>query len=145
MGWTRAFTHLPLLDADYSSSPDEMPWPRTMLQYTSQGRVDGIEGNVDLSRFDGTVEELREFERPRIRKPIRGLRLPDLDLAGSGPYDPYVARAQVLMVELGQPRAGLLDPATGRGDGRRGPSTRAAWAALSGTQSTVVDWRMLLP
>lgn len=145
MGWTRAFTHLALIDADYSSRPDEMPWPRTMLQYTSEGRVDGISGNVDFSRFDGTLEQLRELERPRIRRPIREMALRDLDLSGpAGVYDPDVARAQALMVALGQPTRGLVDSA-GRPDGLRGPSTRAAWAALSGSQSTIVDWRLLLP
>jgi lysozyme len=145
MGWTRAFTHMPLLDADYSSSPDEMPWPLTMLQYTSEGSVAGIAGNVDLSRFWGTVEDLREFARPVIRPRVQALHLRDLDLAGSGPYDADVARAQALMVALGQPKSGLIDPSTGTGDGLRGPATVKAWQNLSGSQSTVVDWRMLLP
>lgn len=144
MGWTRAFTHLPLLDADYSQTPDEMPWPRTMLQYTSGGTVDGIDEAVDLSRFAGTFEELRELERPRIVIPVRAIHLRDLDLAGGGPYDPDVARAQALMIALGQPTKGLVD-GSGRPDGRRGPSTRAAWFALSGAQDTRVDWRRLLP
>lgn len=145
MGWTRTFTHLPLLDADYSSSPDAMPWPRTMLQYTSEGRVAGIKGNVDLGRFEGSLGELRDLSRPRIRRPVRSLLLPDLDLAGpAGEYDPLVARAQALMVALGQPSRGLVD-GNGRPDGLRGPSTRAGWAALSGSQDTAVDWRLLLP
>jgi hypothetical protein len=67
----------------------------------------------------------------------------NIDLAGGGPYDVDVARAQALMVALGQPTQGLIDPATKRPDGRRGPSTRAAWFALSGAQSTIVDWRLL--
>jgi len=143
MGWTMRFNHLHLVDADYRAVPDRTPWPWTFWQYTSTGQVPGVSTNVDINRYQGTMAELRELERPRIIQPRRGPILPPLDLAGSGAYDPDVARAQGLMLALGQPRAGLVD-ATGRPDGVRGPSTRSAWFNLSGTSSTIVDWRILL-
>ena len=143
LGWTMRFKHLPLVDADYSSVPDRTPWPWTLWQYTSKGRVPGVSTNVDISRFDGTMLELRELEMPRILRPLRGPILPDLDLEGGDHYDPDVARAQGLMLALGQPRAGMVDE-QGRPDGVRGPATRRAWANLSGQSSTVVDWRVLL-
>ncbi len=79
MGWTMRFKHLPLVDADYRAKPDRPPWPWTLWQFTSEGSVPGIEGNVDISRFPGTIEELRELERPLIRQPVRGPILPPLD------------------------------------------------------------------
>ncbi|MCC6622201.1 MAG: hydrolase [Deltaproteobacteria bacterium] len=41
------------------------PWDDWVVwQYSATGRVDGIAGDVDLNRFDGTLDELRELGEP---------------------------------------------------------------------------------
>lgn len=144
MGWTTAFTHLKLWQADYTKVPATMPWPRTMWQYTSGGEVDGVVGRVDLNRFDGSLDELVELSRPGARAPQRGPIFPPLDLAGGGPYSLDVALVQGLLLARGHGPEGLVDRRTGRPDGLRGPATRAAYARATGTSSTRVDWTMLL-
>jgi lysozyme len=73
VGGTQDFNQYPLWHAQYTSA--QCPriadaWDRWALwQYTSEGRVDGIDGNVDLNRFNGTYEELLGFaqaEPPRV-------------------------------------------------------------------------------
>lgn len=134
MGWTRAFTHLPLWQADYSSSPAEMPWPRTQWQYTGSGSCPGVDGACDRNRFDGTIDDLRWMEHPVIRPRITGPIFPVLDLAADGLDPMQVARAQGLLVAAGQSITI---------DGITGPKTREAWQNLSGSPSTIVDWRLL--
>ena len=73
VGDTQDFNQYPLWHAQYTSA--QCPriadaWDRWALwQYTSEGRVDGIDGNVDLNRFNGTYEELLGFAQadpPRV-------------------------------------------------------------------------------
>jgi lysozyme len=56
------FTSYPLVDSYYCSNccPDiASPWTKwAMWQYSSTGSVGGISGNVDLDRFDGTLDDL---------------------------------------------------------------------------------------
>lgn len=63
MGNTKEFNHLPLWIADYNKkeSPGKLPggWERwDFWQYTEEGRVGGIEGNVDKNIFNGSEEAL---------------------------------------------------------------------------------------
>ena len=54
------FCDYPLWMADYSSTPPEGVgcWPHwTILQFTDSGKVNGINGNVDLDRFVGTRQK----------------------------------------------------------------------------------------
>jgi lysozyme len=56
------FTSYPLVDSYYCSNccPNiASPWTKWAIwQYSSTGSVGGISGNVDLDRFDGTIDEL---------------------------------------------------------------------------------------
>lgn len=46
------------------------PWPVTAFwQYTSKGRVSGIEGDVDLNLFNGTVDRLPLYGKPKQNEP----------------------------------------------------------------------------
>jgi GH25 family lysozyme M1 (1,4-beta-N-acetylmuramidase) len=144
MGWTTLFSHLRLWQADWTAVPAEMPWPRTMLQFTSEGIVTGVSTRVDVSAFEGTIEQLRALAQPAVVPRPIGPIFPPTELAGSGPFDPDVARVQGLLLACGYGPAGLVDPATGRPDGRRGPKTRAAYKAATGLESTLVDWVALL-
>lgn len=58
-------TQYPLWEASYSSTPKEMPWPKTkwgthwtFWQLSGSGRVPGVSGNCDLNTFAGSVQEL---------------------------------------------------------------------------------------
>jgi lysozyme len=59
---TGDFASYPLVDSYYCSNccPDiASPWTKwAMWQYSSTGSVGGISGNVDLDRFDGTLDDL---------------------------------------------------------------------------------------
>lgn len=57
LGDSTAFTRYPLWIAHYGVKSPRVPggWPRwTFWQGTSTGRVNGISGNVDMNRFNGT-------------------------------------------------------------------------------------------
>jgi lysozyme len=57
----------PLWLAHYTTQCPTLPppWTRWLFwQYTDTGRIDGIEGPVDLDVFDGTLEELRRRFAP---------------------------------------------------------------------------------
>jgi lysozyme len=143
MGWTTAFSHLRLWQADWTAVPADMPWERTMWQFTNEGIVSGVSTRVDVSSFEGTIEQLRALAQPIVvARPI-GPIFPPTELAGSGPFDPDVARVQGLLMASGYGPDGLVD-ASGRPDGRRGPKTRAAYRAATGLESTLVDWVALL-
>ncbi len=61
LGNSTAFTRYPLWIAHYTTKAPMVPggWPRwTFWQRTSTGRVDGIAGNVDMNRFNGTNADL---------------------------------------------------------------------------------------
>lgn len=58
------FSDYPLWAANYTSQCPLMPngWTNwTMWQYTESGKVDGVPGNVDRNRFNGTREDLLAF------------------------------------------------------------------------------------
>lgn len=62
VGNTTAFNYLPLWEARYSTyQPASIGgWSRwTFWQYTSSASVSGIAGSVDMSRFYGTLDQLR--------------------------------------------------------------------------------------
>lgn len=67
MGSSTAFGGYPLWLASYSSTPPA-PLPGwnawTFWQYTSQGTVPGITGNVDISQFAGTTADLTALATP---------------------------------------------------------------------------------
>lgn len=57
-------TDIPLWIADYSPSQPIYTgdWGKWVFwQYTESGSVDGINGNVDLDYFNGTIEQLKEL------------------------------------------------------------------------------------
>lgn len=49
----------------------------TIWQYSSTGRVTGIEGNVDMNRFNGTLESLDEWPQCSQYNPISDCVAPD--------------------------------------------------------------------
>jgi MYXO-CTERM domain-containing protein len=62
------FSQYPLWHAGYTGgdcpSTVANQWPDwTFWQYSSSGSVAGISGNVDVNRFNGSLDELREFAR----------------------------------------------------------------------------------
>lgn len=70
MGNTTEFSHLPLWIASYNNKthPGDIPggWETwTFWQYTSEGKVDGYGGKIDLNVFNGTPEELKSIYTSR--------------------------------------------------------------------------------
>jgi hypothetical protein len=64
MAGTREFTGYPLWIASYTtaSRPLMPAWSRwTFWQYSAASRVPGIAGLADMSRFNGTMEDLRKL------------------------------------------------------------------------------------
>jgi lysozyme len=64
VGGPASFEPNPLWIAQYTSKcPDiPSPWTRWMFwQHSDRGRVDGIQGNVDVNKFNGTLADLRAF------------------------------------------------------------------------------------
>jgi GH25 family lysozyme M1 (1,4-beta-N-acetylmuramidase) len=64
VGGSRAFSDHSLWIAQYTSlCPDlPAPWTRwTFWQHSDRGRMAGIRGNVDMNKFNGTLEQLRAF------------------------------------------------------------------------------------
>lgn len=56
------FADYPLWLADYTPQVVKVPAPWKkfhFIQYSEKGKVDGIQGDVDLNNFDGTPEELQ--------------------------------------------------------------------------------------
>jgi lysozyme len=68
------FAQFPLWIAHYTSGPNPLvpsAWPTwTFWQFSQQGKVAGINGNVDLDVFNGTVTELEAF-CVRTRAPVK--------------------------------------------------------------------------
>lgn len=65
---TTEFASNPLWIAQYGPTCPDLPraWDDwVMWQYSSTGRVAGISGNVDLDRFNGTMEDLRRLAGAR--------------------------------------------------------------------------------
>lgn len=70
MGNTTEFSHLPLWLASYNnkSHPGNIPggWDTwTFWQYTSEGKVDGYSGKIDLNVFNGTPEDLKSMYKSK--------------------------------------------------------------------------------
>ncbi len=68
-----AFLRSPLWLAHYTDvangvcAGDPSPWPRFHFwQWTDKGRVNGIQGNVDLNAFRGTLAELKALAVPSL-------------------------------------------------------------------------------
>lgn len=61
------FSDHPLWVADYSRKPPRLPsgWnDYAFFQYSDGGSVEGIEGDVDLDEFNGTLDQLEAMTRP---------------------------------------------------------------------------------
>ena len=74
MGNTTDFAELPLWLASYRSGGPKEPLPGgwsswTFWQYTANGRIPGIAGPVDRSKFAGTEEDLRALANPAPEPP----------------------------------------------------------------------------
>lgn len=70
MGNTTEFSHLPLWLASYNNKthPGTIPggWDTwTFWQYTSDGKVDGYGGKIDLNVFNGTPEDLKSMYKAK--------------------------------------------------------------------------------
>ena len=66
LGFPEGFESHPLWVANYDVSSPRLPpsWQRwAFWQYSQSGHVPGISGNVDLDRFSGTLEDLRQLAR----------------------------------------------------------------------------------
>lgn len=65
LGGTDKFAECPLWVAHYTSKPaPNIPkgfTAYTIWQFTEQGKVNGVNGNCDLNRFNGTLESLRKL------------------------------------------------------------------------------------
>lgn len=63
---SNVFAEHPLWIAHYTSAPNPIvpsAWPRwTFWQYSQTGKVEGIAGNVDLNKFNGTMAELEALD-----------------------------------------------------------------------------------
>jgi GH25 family lysozyme M1 (1,4-beta-N-acetylmuramidase) len=74
MGNTSDFANLPLWIASYRNGGPKQPLPGgwsswTFWQYTANGRISGIAGAVDRSRFSGTADDLRALADPTPAAP----------------------------------------------------------------------------
>ncbi len=69
LGSDPRLANYPLWVAAYGSSIDApAPLPRwTFWQYTDSGTVFGINGDVDMNQFNGSLEQLRKFQKPGKR------------------------------------------------------------------------------
>lgn len=65
VGGTTQFNNYPLWHAQYTGAACPRiadAWPTWLYwQYSSTGRVEGIDGNVDMNRFNGSEAELRAY------------------------------------------------------------------------------------
>ncbi|PTL83720.1 glycoside hydrolase family 25 protein [Vitiosangium sp. GDMCC 1.1324] len=66
LGNPEGFENYPLWVANYDVSKPRLPqgWSRwSFWQYSQSGHVPGVNGNVDLDRFSGTLSDLKELAR----------------------------------------------------------------------------------
>lgn len=55
----RRFASYPLWICSFSNPPRRLPW--VLWQYTHRGKVEGVEGSVDIDIFNGSVEQWEEW------------------------------------------------------------------------------------
>jgi lysozyme len=75
-------------------------------QYSDSGRIPGISGNVDLDRFDGTLEELQSLVVGSVQPKDIEVVLPDGTVCDCQPAwvgDRITVKAEPLLAALGQP------------------------------------------
>ena len=81
-----AFADYPLWTAHYTSQCPYVPdaWDRwAMWQYTSSGSVDGISGNVDRNRFNGSLEDVHDLAANGYRAQVLSIDYPAVVQAGT--------------------------------------------------------------
>ncbi len=64
MGGTNSFKENPLWVASWGVDKPQTPggWEKwTFWQYSDKGSVDGVNGKVDVDKFNGTAEQLKQF------------------------------------------------------------------------------------
>lgn len=71
-----ALSAYPLWDSAYQQFKPAAPFPWhdsqfVLWQYTETGVIDGINGHVDLSIFDGTKEQLMAYGKPAPKPPVQ--------------------------------------------------------------------------
>lgn len=156
VGNTDEFIDYPLWQVYYSGtaeSPPEMPWPTwTMWQYSGGGNyqhhpdVPGV-GVVDVNRWHGTLEELKQFAHanesppPPVRTWPTPPKVVDLNVF-RGSYSDYVARVQGLLLSYGYGPDGLVS--NGHPDGMMGDKTESYLVDFKGLRglprNAVMDW-----
>jgi lysozyme len=100
-------------------------WPGwSFWQYTSRGTVPGIAGNVDLNRFNGSIDDLHAYLT----------RTADGGIVKPGPFD----LATVIGVQRALNFLKVIEPPLIE-DGVNGPKTRAAVREFQKANGLVVD------
>jgi GH25 family lysozyme M1 (1,4-beta-N-acetylmuramidase) len=110
LGNSTAFTRYPLWIAHYGVTSPRVPggWSKwTFWQRTSTGRVDGIAGNVDMNKFNGTSAELAT-----LANTTGGSTGP----VAPGPTVPAGAATTVSMTPATTSTAAINEPVTIEGD-----------------------------
>lgn len=112
-----------------------MAWQWLFHQYSHDGKVDGIQGEVDLNVFRGTLEDLERFiatgdyplpPPPPNWTPPCELGLPLVSFQESDwPTGESVERIQAMLMSHGYGPTGLVGR-DGLPDGQGGPQTREA-------------------
>ncbi len=70
---TKKYSSYPLWTAHYTSKPCPLvpnAWNKwTIWQYTSSGKVNGVSGNCDVNRFNGSLNDVKQFVKNSVLKP----------------------------------------------------------------------------
>lgn len=108
VGKLRELARYPLWYARYTSvrpKPSDVPgyWADwTIWQYTSTGRVPGIQGNVDVNVFNGSAAKLSIFANGRVDAAISRPRMrKGMQAHISGKVDPSYAGGRILLRKKG--------------------------------------------
>lgn len=134
------FSQYPLWEVDINNpmaQPKAMgSWEWLFHQYSFDGKVEGIQGEVDLDVFRGDADDLRSFIEDNVQptppppsdwNPPCNLGLPLVDFnATSYPRGEAVERIQAMLMSHGYGPEGLVDATDGLPDGVGGPLTRTA-------------------